>query len=173
MTDGTAQSAIDSQNINADGIELFLHSIASELLGYFARRVTPHEDSADCLSETLIVLWRRHDQLPATHDERRAWSYGVARRVLLAHRRKTARRLALVERLREELLTAPIAPVSADQEAITAFAALRPRDRELVSLIVWEELSVAEAAQVLGIRPDAARARYSRARRRLRDQLTK
>ncbi|MGR0320618.1 RNA polymerase sigma factor [Agromyces sp. ZXT2-3] len=154
-----------------DDVEEFIRSVAGDLLGYFARRVSPAEDSADCLSETLLVLWRRRGRLPAEHDQRRAWSFGIARNVLNAHRRTAAKRLAIAERLRTELRQHPIAPESSDDRAITALASLPRRDQELVCLVAWEGLGVAEAGAVLGLRADAARARYSRARRRLRDQL--
>ena len=156
----------------AADVEEFIRSVADELLAYFARRVTPNEDAADCLSETLLVLWRRRDNLPQTHGERRAWTYGVAHRILAAHRRNGIRRLTLTDRLRDELRVLPIAPESSDDVAIAALAALSPRDQELVTLVVWEGLSVAEAGGILGIRPEAARARYSRARRALRAHLT-
>ena len=151
--------------------ETFIRTIADELLGYFARRVTPHEDAADCLSETLLVLWRRRERLPAEHGERRAWSYGIAHRVLAAHRRTSVRHLSLTDQLREELHHRPIAPQSTDDDAIAALGALSARDQELVTLVVWEGLSITDAATALGIRADAARARYSRARRALRARL--
>lgn len=151
--------------------EEFVRAIAPELLGYFARRVVPGEDAADCLSETLLVLWRRRDRFPSEHDERRAWSYGIARVVLTAHRRKGLRELSLATRLREELRQHPITPDSSDDAAIAALASLSPRDQELVALIVWDDLTIAQAATVLGIRADAARARYSRARRALRARI--
>lgn len=155
----------------AADVEEFIRAVADELLAYFARRVTPHEDAADCLSETLLVLWRRRGALPQADDERRAWSYGVAHNVLATHRRNGIRRLALTGRLRDELRVWPIAPESSDDAAITALASLSARDQELVTLVVWEGLSIAEAGSVIGIRPDAARARYSRARRSLRTRL--
>jgi RNA polymerase sigma factor (sigma-70 family) len=152
-------------------IAAFIRTVADELLAYFARRVTPHEDAADCLAETLLVLWRRRERLPTEHGERRAWSYGIAHRVLAAHRRKALRQLSLADRLRDELRYQPVAAHSSDNEAIAALSALSARDQELVMLIVWEGLSVTEAATVIGIRADAARARYSRARRTLRANL--
>lgn len=151
--------------------EAFVRTIADELLGYFARRVTPHEDAADCLSETLLVLWRRRGRLPAEHGERRAWSYGIAHRVLAAYRRNSVRQLSLTDQLREELRHWSIAPQSTDDDAIAALSALSGRDQELVTLVVWEGLSITDAATVLGIRAEAARARYSRARRALRARL--
>jgi RNA polymerase sigma-70 factor (ECF subfamily) len=168
----TRPSTTGAPDLVASSVEDFIRSIAEELLAYFARRVTPHEDAADCLSETLLVLWRRRVSLPQAHAERRAWSFGVAHNVLSAHRRSGARRLALTGRLRDELRQWPIAPESTDDAAITALASLPARDQELVTLVVWEGLSIAEAGGVLGIRPEAARARYTRARRRLRTRLS-
>ncbi len=162
-TTATSPSPVDTADIEA-----FVRSIANEILAYFARRVFPGEDAADCLSETLLVLWRRRDRLPSDQSERRAWSYGIAHRVLAAHRRTGARQLTLATRLREELQHRPIAPESTDDVAITALASLPKRDQELVSLIVWEGFTITQAATVIGIRADAARARYSRARRTLR-----
>ena len=156
----------------SDDVESFIRSIADELLGYFARRVVPHEDAADCLSETLLVLWQRSDRLPAERGDRRAWSYGIAHRVLAAQRRNGLRQLSLATRLREELQFRPLASESGDDEAITALASLSARDRELVTLVVWEELTIAQAATALGIKAEAARARYSRARRSLRLRLS-
>ncbi|TFC63078.1 RNA polymerase sigma factor [Cryobacterium sp. TMB1-7] len=167
----TGAAEIGAPDRVAPNVEEFIRSIADEVLAYFARRVTPHEDAADCLSETLLVLWRRRDTLPQVDAERRAWSFGVAHNVLAAHRRSGARRLALTGRLRDELSVWPIAPESSDDAAITALASLSARDQELVTLVVWEGLSIAEAGIIIGIRPEAARARYSRARRSLRTRL--
>ena len=168
---GTKQETTVPAEVFMD-VEAFIGSVADELLAYFARRVTPHEDAADCLSETLLVIWRRRSTMPQTDDERRAWSYGVAHNVLAAHRRSGMRRLALTGRLRDELRAWPIAPDSSDDAAIAALASLSPRDQELVTLVVWEGLSIAAAGAVIGIRPEAARARYSRARRSLRARLS-
>ncbi|QTX05386.1 RNA polymerase sigma factor [Agromyces archimandritae] len=154
-------------------IDDLVRSLSPALLAYFARRVVPQEDAADCLSETLLVLWRRRADLPKNEDDRRAWAYGVARRVLLAQRRGGARQAMLAARIRDELRTTPIAADVQDGPAIKALSRLKERDRELVGMVVWDGLSVSEAGAALGLRPDAARARYSRARRRLRAALNR
>jgi DNA-directed RNA polymerase specialized sigma24 family protein len=76
---------------------------APRLLSYFERRVGVREDAADLLGETLLVLWRRSSDIPASDIEAAMWLFGVARRVLAGHRRGGKRRLALAERLRNEL----------------------------------------------------------------------
>lgn len=163
--------AAEAEPVVIGAFEEFVRSIADELLSYFARRVVPGEDAADCLSETLLILWRRRDRLPHEHDQRRAWSYGVARNVLASQRRRGVRLSALTGRLREELRHHPVVVDTGDDDAISALAVLAERDRELVCLIAWEGLGVAEAGAILGLRPDAARARFSRARRKLRVHL--
>lgn len=138
------------------------------LLRYFARRVVPTDDAADCTSETLLALWRHRSRLPTTDNERRAWAYGIARKVLANHNRGRIRRATANQALRDAAVI-PAAPIP--DEAFTAAEALKllsHRDQELVRLVVWEELSVADAGRALGIRPGTARTRYSRALSRLR-----
>ena len=49
----------------------------------------------------------------------------------------------------------------------TALASLREQDQELIRLTEWEQLSITEAALVLGLKPATARVRLHRARRSL------
>jgi RNA polymerase sigma-70 factor (ECF subfamily) len=82
------------------------------------------------------------------------------------------RRDRLTERLREELRRQLPAHRTAERSAVLeALAGLSEADRELLTLIGWEELTPTEAAQALGISPRAARTRLHRARRRLRARL--
>jgi RNA polymerase sigma-70 factor (ECF subfamily) len=50
-------------------------------------------------------------------------------------------------------------------------SALRPADREALRLVLWDELSHAEAAAVLGCSPNAFELRYRRARSAVRDAV--
>lgn len=139
------------------------------LLRYFARRVTPTDDAADCTSETLIALWRHRGRLPADEDQRRAWAYGIARRVLANHRRGRVRRDLAHETLRA---AAAVPPPPVPDEAFVAAEALRllpERDQELIRLVVWEELSIAQAGRLVGVGAATARSRYARALARLRE----
>jgi RNA polymerase sigma-70 factor (ECF subfamily) len=79
--------------------------------------------------------------------------------------------LSLAEHLLGKLTTASSAAMRVElklrvQEALNG---MDPHDREVLILRHFEELSNAEAAQVLGIRPSAAVNRYVRALRRLKD----
>jgi RNA polymerase sigma-70 factor, ECF subfamily len=79
--------------------------------------------------------------------------------------------MSLAEHLLGKLTTASHAAMRVElklrvQEALNN---LDPHDREVLILRHFEELSNAEAAQVLGIKPTAAINRYVRALKRLRD----
>ncbi len=60
---------------------------------------------------------------------------------------------------------------SEDEEVLDALARLRPADREILRLSIWEELTNTEIAKVLEIEPHAVTMRLSRARDRLADRL--
>ena len=150
-------------------VEREIRDLMPDLLGYFVRRLDDREDAADALSETLVVIWRKQRSLPSDAEGRRRYAFGVARNVLAAARRGRLKHREIADALRSELAVSPANPV--DIELDSALAALAERDRELVLLVAWEGFGVAEAGAVLGLKPDAARARYSRARARLRTVL--
>ena len=79
--------------------------------------------------------------------------------------------VSLAEQLLGRLTTASQAAMRVElklrvQEALNS---MDPHDREVLILRHFEELSNAEAAQVLGIKPSAAVSRYVRALKRLKD----
>jgi RNA polymerase sigma-70 factor (ECF subfamily) len=151
------------------GFSSYVRDVAPDLLAYFARRVWPTEDAADCVAEALVVLWRRRAELPRDHDAARAWAFGVARGVLSNYRRAGARRLALADAVRSAVETRHVSHHGELRSVLVdALASLREADRELVLLVAWEGLSLEAASTELGIKPAAARARYSRTRAKLR-----
>ncbi|WP_433163203.1 RNA polymerase sigma factor [Kribbella sp. CA-247076] len=143
------------------------------VLGYLRRRTDSGHDAADLLADTFLVAWRRLDDVPPG-TLTRPWLYGVARRVLANHRRGEGRRHALATKLRQELtdLDATATALPADTPAARAFRALSEQDRELLSLVAWEELDTAQIATVLGISTNAVRIRLHRARKRFATLLT-
>jgi RNA polymerase sigma-70 factor (ECF subfamily) len=147
---------------------------ATQLLAYFLRRVA--EDHAhDLVAEVFLTAWRRRESAPDEPDLR-PWLFKVARNVLRNHRRGTARRRQLHERLRSHAMTETAAdppPDSADISARLRWALnrLREPDREILQLAAWEECTTSELATVLGWSANAAAVRLHRARRRLRKVL--
>lgn len=142
-----------------------------ELLRYFARRVLPVADSADCLSETLLALWKHRTRLPDSPDEQRAWAYGIARRVLANHQRKRIRRHKIDDRVRTLLAEQPTELSDVAATALEALSRLSAKNQELIRLIIWDGFGVAEAGAVLGMKPATARSRYARAKAQLREHI--
>jgi RNA polymerase sigma factor (sigma-70 family) len=141
---------------------------ARALLGYSLRRSADPEDAADVVAETFLIAWRRLPDVPPG-GEARLWLYGTARNVLANQTRGARRRGSLTERLREELRRQlPGHHVEESGAVVEALATLGEADRELLTLIGWEELTPTQAARVLGVSPLAVRTRLHRARRRLR-----
>jgi RNA polymerase sigma-70 factor, ECF subfamily len=143
------------------------------ILGYIIRRTEP-DAVDDIVAETFTIAWRRLDDVP-TGEEARLWLYGAARRVLANHERAKRRRDRLLTRLRDQA-TSPIhRPRTTDDDSALAdaFARLPPADREILSLMAWEELDAGQIGRVLGCSRGAVRIRLHRARRRLVRELAR
>ncbi|PFG16825.1 RNA polymerase sigma-70 factor (ECF subfamily) [Propionicimonas paludicola] len=148
--------------------------LAPALIGdvrrFLARRTDP-ATAEDVLAETLLVCWRRLDDLP---DPPTPWAYGVARNCLANAERSHRRRGRLFARLAVVDPPRPIpAPEPADVDLIAVLDRLRPVDAEVLRLWAWEDLGPSEIAEVLQISVNAANLRLHRARARLRDELGK
>ncbi len=153
--------------------EALYHAHYREISGYVRRRV-PEHDAADVISQVFAVAWRRFEQVPSPPEDR-LWLFGVARHSVADHRRTRLRRLRLQARLVQELR--PLSPSinSLDPlhaQVAVAIGRLRPRDREVLQLMLWDDLTHAEAAAVLGCSVNAVELRFRRAQARVRDALS-
>ncbi|WP_326556314.1 RNA polymerase sigma factor [Micromonospora sp. NBC_01796] len=145
----------------------------AHIVSYGQRRLGDPEASAELAQEVFVIAWRRRAEVP---DRTLPWLYGVARRLLANHWR--ARRAAPdvlpigdPERLWEPVPSGPEASVAV-ADIRTALATLTDLDQEILRLVGWEELTVSEAAQVLGCTRTTAAVRLHRARKRLTAAIT-
>jgi RNA polymerase sigma factor (sigma-70 family) len=145
---------------------------AVDLLDYLARRVSPVEDAADLLSDTLLTACRHARTLPTDPERARMWLFVTARNALRNHARGKRRRHALAERLASALLVEEAA-VTDDREAEVraAIDALDPESRELIRLVYWDGFTIAQAAELVGIPASTARGRLQVTRNQLRTIL--
>jgi RNA polymerase sigma-70 factor (ECF subfamily) len=127
-------------------------------------------DAEDAVAEVFLVAWRRLDDVPAG-EAARPWLYATARRVLANQARASIRRSRLDERLGWEAVDFPPEDDGLSARVQGALAALAPRDREVLLLVAWEELSPAQIARVVRRPPVTVRVRLHRARRRFRAAL--
>lgn len=132
---------------------------------YCLRRASRAE-AADAVSEVFLTLWRRRSSLDLGAEL--PWLYGTARKVLANQRRSLARRMRLIDKARRQPPTGPAEDDSpAGELVLSALNDLAERDREVIRLSIWEDLSLTEIGVVLGCSPGAASMRLHRALDRL------
>jgi RNA polymerase sigma-70 factor (ECF subfamily) len=160
--------------VTAEGsqVRAALEAGADDLLRYFERRVRVAEEAADLLSETMLQAWRRAGACPSGSERQRMWLFTIAANVLANHRRGAGRRQRLADRLRAEITTQSRADDSERHAVRDAVLRLHESHRELVMLIHWDGMTVAQAAELIGLNPSTARTRYAAARSALREALT-
>jgi RNA polymerase sigma-70 factor (ECF subfamily) len=141
------------------------------VLAYLARRTNDPADAADVFQAVLVAAWRRLSDIPDDDQAALAWLFGTARRCLANHWRGQTRRLQATERLRGSIRLATTEVAGLASGVTEALMDLNDGDRELITLVYWEDLTVEQAANVLEITPVAARKRLERARTRLRIHL--
>ncbi len=145
---------------------------SSDLLRYFQRRVAL-DDAPDLLGETMVAAWRRVASLPDDDEQARMWLFGIARGTLLNYSRGERRRWALVDRLRSAASARPmVAGPDEGADVRDAIDRLAPESSELVRLVHWDRLTIAQAAEVLNIPASTARSRYATAKEKLRTTLS-
>jgi RNA polymerase sigma-70 factor (ECF subfamily) len=138
----------------------------------FALRRTGPEEAEEVANETFAIAWAKLGSVP---EFALPWLYAVAGKCLANRRRAATRRNGLAARLRAR----PAQPAGRDpadklaerDSILRAFVELSESDREALRLVAWEELSLGDAARVMGVSRTAFAMRVHRARRRLAAEL--
>lgn len=139
---------------------------------YCHRRLAP-ADANDATAQVFAVAWRRVDDMPDEPDTL-PWLYGVARNHVRSIRRSTQRLSNLRAKLNGQARHPEPGPESVivrnveQEQLLGALGKLRPDDQEVLRLRAYEQLSMAEIAEVLGCSLEAAKKRSARALQRLR-----
>jgi RNA polymerase sigma factor (sigma-70 family) len=146
------------------------------VLRFVTRRVDDPHTAADLTADVFLNALD-HAASYRGDGAARAWLYGIARNVISGeYRRATRERGAANQLSGRQLLNADdtaalderIDAERAARQLREGLAHLPPTERDVIELIVVDQLTVTEAAHVLGIRPATARVRLFRARRALR-----
>ncbi|MDK1327923.1 RNA polymerase sigma factor [Arthrobacter sp. zg-Y40] len=155
----------------ADSFRAMYTAVYPDVLRFVQRR-TGAALAEDVVSDAFLVVWRRFAEVPRNHDDARAWTFGIARNVMLNAERSEQRRQALGVRLSdiggEPYSSSHEDAVMSRVDLSRAWHLLSAVHQEALGLSVFEDLSAPQAAVVLGISPVAYRLRLSRARRALR-----
>lgn len=150
-----------------------------DLQRFVARRIGDPERAADLTADIfLAAIGSAHRYRPGGTPK--TWLYGIAVLVVADDRRQGARERARGERIRgsafldEEEAARVEERIDAAARARRIYQALDrlgEDERAVLELVAIDELTVAEAAAAVGVRPVTARVRLHRARRKVRADL--
>ncbi len=155
-----------------DRFARLVHEHSNAVGNYLRRRLYPLNvsDLDDLVEETMIVVWRRIDRVPA--DAELPWMLGVARNVLRNARRSKNRRSATESRLTPRPNDASAEEhVVGDDSVRHALKSLPDDDREILLLNAWDGLDTHALGAYFVISTNAAAVRLSRAQHRFRELL--
>jgi RNA polymerase sigma-70 factor (ECF subfamily) len=137
-----------------------------------------HHDAEDIMAASFLELWRRRKHVRVVEGSILPWLLVTTTNVARNRARAAARYQRLLNSLpRNQETGANTADPyrryqnQLDQDLAQALATLTSDDLHLVTLVIFEEHTIAAAAAVLGLTPAAAKSRMHRARQRLRAAL--
>lgn len=135
----------------------------------YAASIVGRQAGEDITSETFLVAWRQWATLPTPPLP---WLLGVARNLIREFRRRSGRQYELAVAEGRRLATGADGPDIAEDVTdrvvlLRALAGLSDADRELLTLVAWQGLTIAQTAHVLNCSTATLSVRLHRARRRL------
>ncbi|MFE5571621.1 RNA polymerase sigma factor [Amycolatopsis japonica] len=145
-----------------------------------AYRLTGSWASAeDLTSAAFLTAWRRRADITLVRDSALPWLYTIVGNLARTEHRGAGRRLRLVRRLPEPRSVSDHADTVVDQldgedrlrHVLALVAKLPKSQRQAVELCLLGDLSVPDAAELLGVAEVTVRAHISRARAQLRAAL--
>ncbi|MFI6094082.1 RNA polymerase sigma factor [Lentzea sp. NPDC051213] len=158
-----------------------LYDRYAEAVWNHAYRLTASWSTAeDLTSATFMTAWRRRAEVTIVRDSALPWLFTVAGNLARSEFRRKARFTRLLHRVpRNDVARDHADEVvsSLDHEArlrqvLEAVERLPRAEREAVELVLLGDLSTTQAAEALGVAEVSIRSRISRARTRLRKQLS-
>jgi RNA polymerase sigma-70 factor (ECF subfamily) len=149
-------------------------SYGESLYGYLRFHLSSPELAEDLTAEVFLRALKAFSRFDASAGTPRAWLFRIAQNALRDYQRHAARRPMLPITAMWDLESSAPSPEERllwEEEVaglLAGMAELSARDREIISLCYGSELSMAEAAEILGLTASATRTRLWRALGRLR-----
>ena len=144
---------------------------ADAIFGFAVQRLGDRGMAEDLVQEVFTRVWRNAEDFDLRQGSFRAWLYGIARHAVIDMERRRAVRPSLAAEGRAAAIEPTVEPI---EQAILrwqirgALARLTPEHREVVRLVRFEGLSLAEVAQRTGLPLGTVKSRLSYALRALR-----
>lgn len=143
-----------------------------------ARLAESRDDAEDIAAAAFLELWRRRKDVRLVSGSVLPWLLVTTSNLARNASRARRRYRAFLTKLPRQEPAPDAATLAVDgtvlgiqPELRVALRSLPEADLHLLSLVAFEDLSLADAASVLNITPSAAKTRLHRVRERLRAQL--
>ncbi|MEV7997752.1 MULTISPECIES: RNA polymerase sigma factor [Pseudarthrobacter] len=132
-------------------------------------------DAEDIMSTAFLELWRRREKVRLVERSVLPWLLVTTTNVARNSRRAARRYQGLLKSLprSEDARHASDIPDTVDRNVALALGTLNATDLRLVSLVVFEEFSLADAAAALGMTAGTAKTRMHRARNRMKAAINR
>ncbi|MFE7131029.1 RNA polymerase sigma factor [Streptomyces sp. NPDC057638] len=151
---------------------------APDIHRYAARRLGD-TTADDITAEVFLVAFRTRARYDLDRPSARPWLYGIAANLIGRQRRDEVRALKALARTGHDPVAeswtersdSRVAAQAAHGPLAGALARLSARDRHVLLLVAWADLSYAEVAEALSIPVGTVRSRLNRARRKVRESL--
>lgn len=143
------------------------HRTRAAVPSAFGRIVSTRADADDVLAMTFLEVWRRRTDVRIVEGSLLPWLLVTAANVARNVERSRSRHRRFLQTLPSVSASVDHAEVVGDGSAVMAFRRLRPADQQVLALCVLNDLTLAEAAEVLHVPVGTVKSRLSRARRRL------
>jgi RNA polymerase sigma-70 factor, ECF subfamily len=143
-----------------------------QVAGYFQRRCRDLRDADDLTQDTFLAAVRRI-RAGEDVDDPRAWTFGIARHLLVDHYRHqdAGRRAVARHRVRSREALDEWAGEDPPEQVAAALAALPALQRSVLVLHHVDDLPIEEVARLVGRSPKAVESLLVRARAALRTRL--
>jgi RNA polymerase sigma factor (sigma-70 family) len=170
----TSDAELIGRSLAGDG-QAFMEVIARHetAVGTYLARRAGREAAEDLLGDVWVAAYESRKNYDRSFEEARPWLYGVALNRLRRYwRSQPAEDLVPdVTGLANGWDPWPAVDTRVDTQAVlrAALTKLRPEEREVLTLVAWEDLTVAEAARVLGMPAGTGRRLLHQARVALRN----
>ena len=118
----------------------------------------------------LTVLEKSANRLGGSSFK--TWVFGVIRMTAKSHNRRLALQWRRMTGVHDLAMPCDQAAEPLSQSVLNAFAALPGRQGEIAELVFLQDLTLDEAAEVMGVSSGSARTHYARAKKRLKAAMT-
>ncbi|TDC69902.1 sigma-70 family RNA polymerase sigma factor [Actinomadura sp. GC306] len=174
MTPDSDDAELIARSLDGDGnafVEVVRRHEAA--VGAYLARRAGRATAEDLLGEVWVAAFTSRASYDRSFPDAGPWLFGVAHNTLRRHWRTRRDEEPLADMSDMASGWDPWAAVDdrVDAESVLrrALALLRPQQREILTLVAWEDLTVADAGRALGMPPGTARRHLHEARTALRN----